>query len=86
MISVEQNPLTESEPKIPCLAMRLREAAKSLGIGERLLWDLTDRGEIPHVRCGKAILYPTDGLRDWLKNRTRQSPADREKKSNEILE
>ncbi|MCL5281435.1 MAG: helix-turn-helix domain-containing protein [Planctomycetes bacterium] len=46
--------------------MRPREAAKALGISERLLWEWTNRGEVPHVRVGKAILYPVDVLRRWL--------------------
>lgn len=54
------------EPKTPCLAMRPREAAKALGISERLLWDWTNRGKVPHIRVGKAILYPVDVLRRWL--------------------
>ena len=49
------------------LALRPREAARALGIGERLLFDLTKRGEIPHVRLGaKAIVYSVDVLRTWL--------------------
>ena len=48
------------------LALRPREAAKALGIGERKLWELTNRNEIPHVRCGKCIIYPLDSLRAWL--------------------
>ncbi|MBN2129815.1 MAG: helix-turn-helix domain-containing protein [Sedimentisphaerales bacterium] len=48
------------------MAMRPREAAKALGISDRLLWKWTDRGLVPHIRLGKAILYPVDSLRDWL--------------------
>lgn len=48
------------------LALRPKEAAKALGIGERLLWSLTNRGLIPHLRLGKAILYPVDELRRYL--------------------
>ncbi len=51
------------------LALRPREAARALGIGERLLWSITNRGEIPHVRIGRAIIYPTDALRGWLADR-----------------
>ena len=50
----------------PCLALRPKEAAKALGIGERLLWSKTNAGEIPHVRIGKAILYPIAALEEWL--------------------
>jgi len=67
MIAVPSTNTTKKpEPETPCLAMRPREAAKALGISERLLWDWTDRGEVPHVRIGKAILYPVDVLRRWL--------------------
>jgi excisionase family DNA binding protein len=53
--------------ELPRLALRPREAAKALGVGERLLFDLTKRGEIPHVRLGnKCIVYPVDALRNWL--------------------
>lgn len=53
----------------PRLALRPAEAAKALGIGERLLWELTNTGEIPHTRLGRAVIYPTDALREWLKAR-----------------
>ena len=58
--------------------MRPREAAKALGISERLLWEWTNRGEVPHVRKGKAILYPVDSLRRWLEDQaaTERGPAD----------
>jgi len=55
-----------AQPATPCLALRPREAAKALGVSERTLWDWTQRGEVPHVRRGKTILYPVDSLRRWL--------------------
>ena len=48
------------------MALRPREAAKVLGIGTRLLWTETNAGRIPHVRIGRAVVYPLDALRDWL--------------------
>jgi excisionase family DNA binding protein len=51
------------------LAMRPREAAKAIGISERTLWSWTHNNEIPHIRMGKAILYPVDALRRWLESR-----------------
>ena len=51
----------------PRLALRPREAALALGIGERLLWSLTNQGVIPHVRLSsRAIVYPVDQLRAFL--------------------
>jgi excisionase family DNA binding protein len=48
------------------LALRPKDAAKALGIGARLLWSLTNQGVIPHIKLGRATLYPTDLLRAWL--------------------
>ncbi|MCA9278202.1 MAG: helix-turn-helix domain-containing protein [Phycisphaeraceae bacterium] len=49
------------------LAVRPREAAKLLGIGQRTLWALSQpRGDIPTIRVGTAVLYPVEGLKRWL--------------------
>lgn len=49
------------------LALRPRDAAKALGIGQRLLWDLTaPRGPIPSFKVGTCVLYPVDGLKRWM--------------------
>jgi len=73
---------TGTEPETPCLAMRPREAAKALGISERLLWGWTNKGLVPHVRLGKVILYPVDSLRDWLRQQA-QSAVNRDEKISE---
>jgi excisionase family DNA binding protein len=77
-----QNTNIKNEPETPCLALRPREAAKALGISERLLWEHTERGVIPHIRLGKAILYPVDSLRDWLK---KQAQLDLEKNNSKKI-
>jgi len=51
----------------PRLALRPREAAAALGIGTRLLWELTNRGEIPSVTLGRCRLYPVHLLSEWLR-------------------
>jgi excisionase family DNA binding protein len=63
-------PTAAPADETPRLALRPKEAAKALGIGERLLWSLTNRGEIPHVWLGKAILYPVAELERWLSEQT----------------
>jgi len=55
----------------PRLALRPAEAAKALGIGARLLWELTNRREIPHLKLGRATLYPVSALQDWLAERAK---------------
>jgi excisionase family DNA binding protein len=60
------------------LALRPREAARSLNISPRLLWQLTKDGHIPCVRVGsgkrQTVLYPLADLQAWL---TRQSKASK---------
>ena len=73
MLGAKSTEPRENEPKPLCLSMRTREAAKALGISERTLWDLTSKGKIPYVRLSKAILYPVDSLRDWLKRQAEQN-------------
>ena len=52
------------------LALRPREAARSLGISPRLLWQLTKDGLLPCVRVGngkrQSVLYPLADLQAWL--------------------
>lgn len=51
------------------LALRPKDAAKALGIGVRLLWTMTNTGEIPHTRIGRAVVYPVADLQRWLSER-----------------
>jgi excisionase family DNA binding protein len=60
-------------PNTPApLALRPKDAAKALGIGERKLWELTKGGVIPHIKIGTATLYPVDELRAWLSEQARK--------------
>lgn len=69
--------MVPAELSIP-LALRPREAAKSLGISPRHLWQLTKDGHIPCVRVGsgtrKTVLYPVAELQAWL--RRQAEPPD----------
>jgi len=60
----------------PRLALRPKEAAESLGISERLLWDWTHNHGLPHVRIGRVIAYPIEGIRGWLYERSQKADAD----------
>lgn len=61
------SPVASSEAtSVPRLALRPREAMKALGIGARHLWSMTNQGLIPHVKLGRAILYPVAALEAML--------------------
>lgn len=68
---------TENPPSCPPplrLALRPPEAARALGIGVRKLWELTNCGEIPHIKEGRAVLYPVAALEEWLASRVKFGP------------
>ena len=56
-------------PPIPRLALTSKEAAASLGIGVRLLWEKTACGEIPCTRIGRLVRYPVVLLEKYLADR-----------------
>jgi len=41
-------------------------AARLLGISPRKLWELTNRGQIPCVRIGRALRYSVPALETWV--------------------
>lgn len=57
-------------PIIEPLALCPRDAAQALGISERLLWDWAHQHGLPYVQIGRLVLYPVDGIRLWLRDRS----------------
>ena len=57
-----------ADPRPSPLAIRPAEAARLLGISPRKLWSMTaDRTSgIPHLKLGRAVLYPVAELKQWL--------------------
>lgn len=53
------------------LALRAPQAAKALGISQRLLATLTGEGRVPFVRINRAVVYPVADLRHWLSEQAR---------------
>ncbi len=51
------------------------EAARLLSISTRTLWTMTDRGEIPCVRIGRAMRYSVDDLRAWIERARTSEPS-----------
>jgi excisionase family DNA binding protein len=58
--------MSDTEKTADRLALRPKEAARALGISDRLLWTKTNCGEIPHLRIGKRVLYRVAELQRWL--------------------
>jgi excisionase family DNA binding protein len=64
--SLFTKPSSGSEP----LLVGADEAARLLNVCSRTLWTLTNSGSLPHLRIGRRVLYPVDGLRRWIADRT----------------
>jgi excisionase family DNA binding protein len=66
--SASTSPPTASEPggDDSVSLVNARQAARTLAISERKLWQLTANGEIPHVPIGRAIRYDPRDLRAWV--------------------
>lgn len=60
----------------PVALLSVSQAAKSLGIGRRLLWSLTAGGELPAVRIGRRVLYDPADLAAFIDgHRQKRTPA-----------
>ncbi len=57
------------------LLLRARRAAEILAISPRKLWELTNRGEIPCVRIGRAVRYDPNDLAFWIEKSKKQQSA-----------
>jgi hypothetical protein len=55
------------------LLVNARTAATMLGIGMRLLWSLTNRGDISCARVGRLVRYRPEDLRAFIEERLRRS-------------
>lgn len=54
---------------VPKLALTAAEAAEALGVSERHITALVGRDEIPHVRLGHRVVFPTEVLREFLRGK-----------------
>lgn len=48
------------------LLLSVTEAAQTLGISRNLTYELVAQGRLPHIRFGRRVLIPRDGLEQWI--------------------
>ena len=67
------NDAKQTTETVQRLALRPDEAAKSLGISARKLWEITadTSSRIPHIRFGRCVTYPIRELEEWLSARVK---------------
>ena len=59
----------------PRMLLRVSEVAVRLSLGETMIREMINRGELPAVRIGKAVRVPVDALRQWVAE-LQTSPED----------
>jgi hypothetical protein len=64
--------LADSESDVPRLCLSVFEAAKSVGLSEKHFRDEI-LPSVPHLRVGRRIVIPVDGLREWLSEQSRKN-------------
>jgi excisionase family DNA binding protein len=60
------------------LLLTAREAARALAISERTLWSLTNNGDIPSVRIGRAVRYDPRDLDRWIERQKQPAGGNAE--------
>lgn len=55
------------------LLLTIPEAAEALRLGVSTVKLMVRRGELPVVRCGRAVRVPRTALREWVAQRTERS-------------
>ncbi len=53
------------------LLLRPVEAAEMLGVGRSTIYELLSNGTIPRVQLGHSVRIPADGLKAWVRERSR---------------
>lgn len=64
------------EQVIEPMLLSPRATAKVLGICEKTLWTLTQRGEIPAIHIGRAVRYDISDVKAWIKAKKSQKAVD----------
>ena len=68
---------TEKEFRVdvsfPPLLLKVRDAARTLTLSERKLWALTNSGDVPCVRIGRAVRYSPADLVNWIDEKKNSS-------------
>lgn len=49
------------------IALTATEVAKLLGVNRDTVYDAAGRGEIPHRRIGRRLLFSREAITEWLK-------------------
>ncbi len=69
MIGVREAAANAGLQGVPRLALKAPEAAKALGISEKILWKWVETGIVPFIYISGVRLFPVKALEEWLMQR-----------------
>ena len=64
--------------------MTYRQAAEVLGVTDRTVWTLVQRGELPAVRFGRSVRIDPGDLREFIRKAKDQPAGDHEPEVNRV--
>lgn len=50
-------------------ALNVKQVATLLGLGENTVYDAANRGEIPHRRIGRRLIFSRVAVMQWLQGK-----------------
>ena len=56
-----------------CQTMSVKEAALYLGVSKDIIYELTRKKNIPHLRLGRRILFRKNALDIWMREMEKSS-------------
>ena len=62
IIGVQNMTTTLATPTAPAALLTVRQAAQTLGLSERKVWNLTSSGALPAIRFGRAVRYHPEDI------------------------
>jgi len=59
-------------------ALTVKEVAEILRVSPRLIYQLVQKGDMPHFRVGSAVRFEPEALSKWLRGQMRAKGKERE--------
>jgi excisionase family DNA binding protein len=69
-MNIELVPVTRTDVAPPKLLLTPREAAKTLSLSTRTLYNLRQTGELRAVQVGRSVRFSVDDLKSWIAGAT----------------
>jgi excisionase family DNA binding protein len=66
----------EPAPEQAALLLRVEDVARRLSLAKGTVYALLASGQLPCVRIGRSVRVPAEQLREWVAERSGQTPEN----------